>query len=199
MITEMNQVIPQLRTLLHAQRLYATNKNNAHGDLRGLESETTREDVSQYLVKSGQKKMEINAMEEDIQQFEGEQGELNALGKADVVCYACKKKGHYKDECRDKPLPRQGQASWRPTCFNCDKTGHRARECRLPKKNGSGYSKEKRNGDRDKRSDLGKKTTAIDRILTKITTMEDRISKVEFLELDSDTEWSASPEKLSSL
>ena len=51
MITEMNQVIPQLRTLLHAQRLYTTNKNNPQGDLRGLESETTREDVSQYLVK----------------------------------------------------------------------------------------------------------------------------------------------------
>ena len=89
MITEMNQVIPQLRTLLHAQCLYATNKNNPHGDVRGLESETTREDVSQYLVKSGQKRMEINAMEEDIQPHDEVQGEVNALSKADVVCFTC--------------------------------------------------------------------------------------------------------------
>ena len=175
----MNQVIPQLRTLLHAQRLYATNKNNSHGDLRGLESETTREDVSQYLVRSGQKKMEINAMEEDIQQYEREQGEVNAISKADVVCYACKKKGHYKDECRDKPLLRQGQASWRPTCFNCDKTGHRARECRLPKKNGNGYSKEKRNGDRDEKSDLSKMTTAINGMMTEFASMKSSISSLD--------------------
>ena len=53
-LSEVNQIIPILRTLLHVQRLWALNKMNPHGDLRGLETETSMEESSQYLVRTGE-------------------------------------------------------------------------------------------------------------------------------------------------
>jgi len=114
--------------------------------------------------------MEINALEEDIQPHDEVQREVNVLSKADVICHSCKKKGHFQKECRSNPMK----------CYNCDCSGHLSWECCQPKKKGGGYYKEKRNGDRDERSDLGKITIAIDGILTKITTMKDRITKAGF-------------------
>ena len=195
-ITEVGQMIPQLRTLLHAQRLYANNPNNPHGDLRGLELETSRTDDSQYLVK-----------EEDIHTRDEGQGGINVISKTEVICHSCKKRGHFQKDCRSNPMK----------CYNCDRSGHMSRVCRLPKRNRSGNYKEKKNGDRNRRPDmvaamnkvtteLSSLTSNMSSLTSNMSTMKnsmsalgERVTKAGFLETDVDMERSASPEKLSNL
>ena len=165
-LAEMNQVIPMLRTLLHVQRLWATNKINPHGDLRGLETETSREDSSQYLVRSGQKKMEVNALQslEEYQQHHKDGGEINAINKAEVVCHSCKKRGHYLRECRNKPVQKSRQEL---RCFNCDHNGHIARDCRQPRKS------------ENENSDLNKLTAAVNGMVKEVSTMRTELSSLQ--------------------
>ena len=63
-------------------------------------------------------------------------------------------------------------------CYNCDRSGHMAQECCLPQRNGSGNSKEKRDGDRDGNSDLGKITSAINGMRTEFASMKSSISSL---------------------
>ncbi|XP_057418495.1 uncharacterized protein LOC130712691 [Lotus japonicus] len=53
----------------------------------------------------------------------GGNGNTPAIDRENVTCFKCNKKGHYANQCPDRP----------PTCWNCNKPGHTARDCRVPK------------------------------------------------------------------
>ena len=96
----------------------------------------SREESS--LGKTGQIKMEINAVSQPITLVDECEDTLNHLGN----CYGCNKPKHLKRDCKEKNSTQaQARSSFNRgqkkevICFNCDKAGHFARQCRVPKKN----------------------------------------------------------------
>jgi hypothetical protein len=83
---------------------------------------------------------------------QGEPMDVDKVGKLDVTCYRCQKKGHMRKDCRVKlknqesgkgGAEKEGKNPRRKgKCYNCGKDGHFSRECRSPKKNDEGKKAE---------------------------------------------------------
>ena len=135
-IREINEIIPFLWTILYNQCQWAQDPRNPSGNLCGLENDRLWIN-SNFLAETGQRKMEINILEEDKE----ENDYINMMDKSHVICHACKRAGHFMRDCRSKPATVTPQRR-EMKCYNCDRGGHIARDCRQPRRSRTGLPNE---------------------------------------------------------
>ena len=100
-----------------------------------------RDSYENWMSRTGQHKMEVDAMENTGEQAISEPwmllpGEINALGN----CYNCQQPGHIRSQCTKAKVTTPASlmpatnvtqtAAETSKCFKCDKIGHFARHCR---------------------------------------------------------------------
>ena len=95
-----------------------------------------RDCYDSYLDKTGQHKMEVDAVQAITEPWMLLPGEINALGN----CYNCQQPGHIRSQCTKARVTAPTGLTPATTgaritadtgkCYTCDKPGHFARQCR---------------------------------------------------------------------
>ena len=101
-----------------------------------MEPPLMRDCYDSYLDKTGQHKMEVDAIQSITEPWMCLPGEVNALGN----CYNCQQPGHLRSQCTKARVtaprvttpmnPGTKLTANVEKCYRCEKPGHFARECR---------------------------------------------------------------------
>ena len=130
MMKDISDVSSKWRALFHAG-------HDPTGTLAGImEPPLMRDSHKAWLNKTGQHKMEVDAVEQSVPEpWLVQPGEVNAVGN----CYNCQQPGHIRSQCTkgSMPTPTSTPAAnvvWTGAaagkCYKCKKVGHFARDCR---------------------------------------------------------------------
>ena len=130
MMKDISDISSKWRALFHA----------GHDPTRTLagimESPLMRDSHEAWLNKTGQHKMEVDAVEHSVTKpWLVQPGEINAVGN----CYNCQQPGHIRSQCTKGSMPNPTSTpaanvvrtvAAAAKCYKCEKVGHFAQDCR---------------------------------------------------------------------